>query len=327
MRLAYDLWPRLAEEIDSPTGHEQIGGLTLIEREREYAAAPAQVWTQERFGIPSRLVEEDELRAMEPGLGAQVRAAIYCPQDGVADHTATCIGWAGAAERLGVEIREHTPVVGLRVQGGRVTAVTTALGEAVPVDIALLLCSNSHVPALLHDQLQITLPVWRRLPQVLLTEPLDPPPLRHLIGHAHRRLAAKALPDGRVMISGGWLGRLDPTTGWPQLDPDAVESNRSEAGAVFPALANAAITQVAVDRWESESVDGIPIIDRIPRVDNGYFLTGWSGHGWAIAPAVVELMAEWLFTGERPALLRPFAFDRFGAGESGPTPALPAVPG
>src|SRR5215469_8298753 len=32
MRLAYDLWPRLADAIGEPTGYERIGGLHLIER-------------------------------------------------------------------------------------------------------------------------------------------------------------------------------------------------------------------------------------------------------------------------------------------------------
>ena len=35
-----------------------------------------------------------------------------------------------------------------------------------------------------------------------------PPPMTRLIGHAHRTLAIKPLPDGRVMVSGGWARTL-----------------------------------------------------------------------------------------------------------------------
>ena len=38
---------------------------------------------------------------------------------------------------------------------------------------------------------------------------------------------------------------------------------------------------------------------------------GWSGHGWAIAPAIARLMAQWALGGERPPLLAPFAYGRF----------------
>jgi glycine/D-amino acid oxidase-like deaminating enzyme len=41
------------------------------------------------------------------------------------------------------------------------------------------------------------------------------------------------------------------------------------------------------------------------------FATGWSGHGFAIAPATSATLAEWLLTGEKPAELAPFSVDRF----------------
>jgi sarcosine oxidase subunit beta len=39
---------------------------------------------------------------------------------------------------------------------------------------------------------------------------------------------------------------------------------------------------------------------------------GWSGTGWAPAPAYIELIAAWLADGRRPELLDPFAIARFG---------------
>ncbi|NNM32821.1 MAG: FAD-dependent oxidoreductase, partial [Gemmatimonadetes bacterium] len=59
------------------------------------------------------------------------------------------------------------------------------------------------------------------------------------------------------------------------------------------------------------SVDGIPVIDRLPEASNVIVATGWSGHGWAIAPAVAQLLAEWVTSGNRPGLLGPFCLGRF----------------
>ena len=42
------------------------------------------------------------------------------------------------------------------------------------------------------------------------------------------------------------------------------------------------------------SVDGIPIIDTLPGAQNMLVGVGWSGHGWAISPAVGKLMAQWV---------------------------------
>jgi sarcosine oxidase subunit beta len=133
MRLAYSLWPPLHKAIHADTGYAQTGHLMLIEREADYRTAHARLWLQNQQGIPTRLVEGAELCEREPHLSDQVKAALFCPHDGVADHTATTRGLADAARRLGAEIREATPVSGLERQGERVTAVFTAQGERVPV--------------------------------------------------------------------------------------------------------------------------------------------------------------------------------------------------
>jgi sarcosine oxidase, subunit beta len=311
MRLAYELWPSLADEVGVPTGYERTGNLHLIEQERDYHGAPAQAWTQEQQGIPTQVLGADALREIEPDLSERVMAALYCPKDGVADHTATTRGLVQAAQRLGAVIREDTPVTSLERHGDRITAVMTAQQERIPVDRMLLILSNTHVPPLLQEQCGITLPVWRILPQVVLTEPVAPITVRHLIGHAHRRLAVKSTPNGQVMISGGWRGRWNPATGQGETLDGQVQGNVAEAIAVYPGLDGVRVVAAAADRPESQSVDGIPIIDLVPGVANALFATGWTGHGWAIAPAVCQLLAAWAYSGEAPALLRPFAYGRF----------------
>jgi sarcosine oxidase subunit beta len=256
-------------------------------------------------------VTGDALREMEPHLGGRVIAALYCPLDGVAHHTATTRGFMQAAQRAGAVVREGTRVADVERQGERITAVITARQERIPVRRSLVLLSNTHIPAFLHARFGITLPVWRILPQIVLTAPVDPLPVWHLIGHAHRRLAMKATPDQGVMISGGWRGRWNPDTERGETLPDQVRGNVAEAVAVYPGLDGVAVAEAAADRPESQTADGIPIIDRLPGVSNAWFGTGWTGHGWAIAPAVCQLLAAWVLTGEAPSLLRPFAYSRF----------------
>jgi sarcosine oxidase subunit beta len=311
MRLAYEIWPSLHEQIDTPTGYERSGHLLLIEREQDYISAMARCWLQKQQGIPTRIVERDELREMEPHLSPQISAALYCPKDGVADHTTTTCGLAQAAQKLGAEIQEQTPVVGLERQGNRVIAVITEQEDRISVGHEVLLLSNSHIPAFVQEFLGITLPVWQILPQVMLTEQVKPMLLNHLIGHAHRTLAMKSVPGNQVMISGGWHGRWNPETRRGETQPDQVEGNWAEAVAVYPHIAHVPIAEAAADRPELLSIDQIPIIDRLPGADNMIVATGWSGHGWAIAPAVTQLLAEWAYTGNRSKLLHPFSYQRF----------------
>ena len=115
------------------------------------------------------------------------------------------------------------------------------------------------------------------------------------------------VPGGAVMLSGGWRGSLNPETGRGETTQAQVSGNWAEAVALFPAIGELSMATFTADRAETNALDQIPIIDRVPGVANAVVACGWTGHGWAIAPAVCELLAEWLLDGERPALLAPFA--------------------
>jgi sarcosine oxidase subunit beta len=316
MRLAYDLWPKLADEIGAATGYERTGHLQLIERtpaapSDALRSAPARQWLQQQHGIPTELLDREGVLRLEPYVSDNVIAALYCPDDGVADHTATTRGLAQAAARLGAEIREQTRVTGLEREGERVTAVITEGGERIGVNRSVLLLSNTDVPDFVRRHLGVTLPVWHCFFQVLVTEPVEPPPLRHLIGHDSRVLALKAAPGGGVMVTGGWLGRWNAERGRGETIPEQVRGNFAEAVAVYPALEGVAIAEADASRKESLCVDDIPIIDRLPGASNMLVGCGWSGHGFAISLAVARLLADWAYDGERPGLLRPFSYARF----------------
>lgn len=310
MQRAHERWPSFADEIQAPTGFERTGHLQLIERDSDLPNAWAQVEEQRGHGIATELVTGQRLRTLEPQLAPSVVAATYCAADGVADHTATTVGLARAAERAGAVVREHSPVTALRRDSGRVVAIQLADGDQITVGRSIVLLTNANLPRLL-EPLGVTLPVFDVLPQALVTEPVDPVPVRHLIGHAHRPLALKALPDRRVMITGGRLGRRDPETGRSVVDDDQVAGNLADAIAVYPSLAGVPLVAAVADRAEAIAHDFVPIIDAVPGATNALFATGWSGHGWAIAPAVIELLAEWASTGHRHELLRPFGLHRF----------------
>lgn len=310
MHRAYEIWPTLSDMLDADTGFARIGHLELAEQPEAVARASARCAQQQRHGIPTELVDGAQLRALEPEVADSVLLALYCPLDGVADHTATTRAFARAAERCGARFREGTRVAQLVTDAARVRAVLTADGDRIEVGSAVVVVANQGVAELIAP-LGSRLPTFPVLPQVLVTEPLARPVVRHLIGHLHRRLAMKTLDDGAVMITGGWLGVWNAERGVGETVPDAVAGNFADAVAVYPCLAGTEIALAVADRSESVTPDLVPIIDRVPIAPNCLFATGWSGHGWAIAPAVAELMAMWLIEGDRPALLGPFALSRF----------------
>ncbi len=314
MALSHERWPTLHEEIGGPAGFERTGSLTLIERDQDLEAAEARVWLHQRLGTASRLVGREELRTMEPAIADAVQAAIHCPLDGSSRHAETTVRFAEAARTSGARIDEHTPLDALEMRGSRVVAARTADGERIEVSRACLLLANAAVAPLLEASCGLVLPVWSTAPQVVVVEPREPTDVRHLIGHCSRTVAIKAEAGGRIMVSGGYRGVWHAGEHRGETLPAAVEANVAQAAEVFPGLAGASVVEADANHLEAMSIDDVPIIDRLDAQSNLFYATGWSGHGWAIAPAVSRLLAAWALEGQRPELLAPFALERFSPG-------------
>lgn len=310
IRIAHEMWPTLHERLGVAPFFERTGHLQLIEREQDLAPCAARAALQNRLGTVTHVLDAGAVHDLEPGLSSNIIGALYCPLDGASDHTAATAAFAGAAQKGGAEISTNTRVDRIVVSGGRVAAVETACGERVEVGRRLFILANAGVEHLVADRIE--LPVWSRTFQVLLTAPGDGAGPRHLIGHASRTLALKAEPGNRVMISGGLPGNWDALSERGSALAASIEANLADAIAVYPALAGTDIEVADADHLEASAIDNIPVIDLLPGTDNAVYATGWCGHGWAIAPAVTRMLAQWGETGVMAPLLAPFSHARFG---------------
>ena len=217
--------------------------------------------------------------------------------------------FAAAARRAGANISEDVKATGIEYSGDRATAVITANQDRIEATRGVLLLANAGIQTLLADRLQ--LPVWSRTFQVLLTNELPNPIVRHLIGHASRTLAVKAEAGQRIMISGGLPGVWNESTETGTAVKAAIQANFADAAAVFPALEGASVDIADADHLETLSIDSIPVIDLVPGTSNAIYATAWCGHGWAIAPPITQMLAAWATSSEKPELLAPFTHDRF----------------
>ena len=147
----------------------------------------------------------------------------------------------------------------------------------------------------------------------MLTAPMANMPINHLIGHFSRTLALKEESGNRLMISGGYPGNWDPVSQTGTAVESSIEANLADAVAVYSGLDGVKIELADANHLEAVAVDDIPVIDMVPGTDNAIYATAWSGHGWAIAPSVTEMLAEWGMNGKRPEHLAPFAHTRFSA--------------
>ena len=309
MRRAYEIWPTLHQTLEVSQFYERCGHLLLAESNVQKQALEAQAWIQREQGIKTEFLDSDQLRKREPALSNKITAALYCPNDGVADHSATTQAYAAAAMRLGVNFYTSKPVKKLELNQTRAHAIFTNDGERHAANRGIFILANAGTRQLVETQL--TLPLWEECLQVLISAPLELVPFKHIIGHIGRTVSLKTHVTDRIMISGGWHGCWDPLTHTGNTTKAAVDGNLNEVTAIYPALKEIKVDVSDANHLETFTPDKIPIIDKLPSVTNLWYATGWCGHGWAIAPVVAEGLAKWAIDGERPTHLAPFRLSRF----------------
>nr|WP_169747918.1 FAD-binding oxidoreductase [Pseudonocardia acaciae] len=326
-RRALELWPELDGLLGAATGYRRNGLLNLYDVEiagvAGWQSLAARAQAQRAAGVPSEIVERDRLDEMQPGIADDVRYALYTPHDGTADHPATTRAFAKAAEGLGAAVVEHTTVAGLAPDAdGAAVTLELATGERLRAGRGVVLAANRSTPRLLRDAVGVTLHLWEKATQITF---VTAPPgfvLNHQLGHGRRSLSVKVTDDGAVMLSGGRPGGWDPVAGVGTTDPDVLRTTLADLAATLPALAGAEVLAVDNSRADTSTIDLIPVIDTLPGLPSVVVAAGWSGHGFALAPAVAEALTTWVLDGDRPYPLRPFTLDRLGATATGSWPTL-----
>jgi len=302
------LLERFADELGHPIDFHQDGYLFLLSSPSSVETFRRNVALQRSLGIDVEWLDADQAARLVPGLDASgVLGATFCGRDGIADPNSVTMGFAKAAQAVGVAIERGVEVTGIRVEGGRVAGVDTTRGR---IDARCVV--NAAGP-------------WARRIGAMAGADVPVDPIRR-----HIFIAATALiPPSHVMVidfettfyfhreGGGLLfgmgergetSTFDTTVQWDYL-PQVIEV----AVTRLPSLADASISHAWAGLYEM-TADGNPIIGPAYGVDGLYLINGFSGHGFQHSPAAGRLLAD-IITGRDPQFdLSPFSPDRFVTG-------------
>ncbi|WP_416986214.1 NAD(P)/FAD-dependent oxidoreductase [Streptomyces sp. T028] len=261
-----------------------------------------------RYQLPDDVTTGDEARLLDDALSPEVRAAYLVEGEGVVDPEAFARGLGEALAASGVKVHEHAEVTGFRTAAGRVTALRTSQGE-IPCK-AVVIAAGMRSPALL-GLLGQPLPLQAGKGYSFSVD-LDPAP-RHTLYFGERR--AVASPIGATTRIGGTMelsgnnNRLD----WRRIVAVALAS-RHYLGNWFDDPDD--LVALIRDPWVGGRPflpDGLPVVDRVPGHDNAYAATGHGMLGITLGPVTGHKLAEYVRTGQRPEVLRPFRFDRLAS--------------
>ena len=283
-------WKMLEQELDADLHYRRGGQLWLAESDEEAEFLVRFVEQQHELGFSDvQLVDRQTALELAPGLNERVVAGSYSPADGQADPARTTRAFASAAQHLGAEYWYESAAFAIAINNGRVE-VQTAQGEVRAEHVVLAAGAWSDELA---ASLGLRLPIRTHALQMILTTPAPPDMLRPVLGAVGRKLSLKQLADGAFLVGGGWLGDLMPNRHSYKLVPEQVQGNMQTARDLFPAVAGQRIARA----WcglEAFSLDSTPFIGAVPGLNGIILACGFSGHGFALAPAVGRAVADLL---------------------------------
>jgi sarcosine oxidase subunit beta len=244
-----------------------------------------------------------------------VVGASFNPRDGHANPFHVTQAFANSAKRMGVEIQTNTEVIDILTTNGKIKGVVTNKGDHIYAPIVVN-AAGAH-GKILAQMVGLDIPVYPERHQILVTEPLEMFLWSMVISFQHGTYF-KQTPHGSILMGVGdpehELKDFNIRSSW-QFLIDVAEKISYH----MPALKNVNIVRQWAGLYDitpdQQGIVGTTDIE-------GFYLDlGWSGHGFQLAPAVGQIMAE-LISKEKPFIdVSCLSLDRFEKGQLIPEPA------
>jgi sarcosine oxidase subunit beta len=291
----------------------QVGYLFLLDNPEHVEAFEKNIALQNELGVPSRLIDVSEAKALSPLIStAGLLAAAYSPTDGHCTPESVVNGYAAAARRAGARLVRNCAVTAIESSGGVIQRVVTDKGTIASDTV---ICTAGAWSRDLGAMVGVDLPVEPLRRQILVTEPMPglDPDTPFTIDFA---TSFYFHGEGRGLL----LGMSDPheTPGFNLTESDdwlaglgdAIERRAPRISEVGLAAGWAGLYEMTPDHNA--------LVGEAEGVSRFLYATGFSGHGFLMGPAIGEVMRD-LYLGRAPVVdVSPLTADRFAGSDLRP---------
>jgi sarcosine oxidase subunit beta len=307
-----ELYEGLSIDLDFNLLFSQQGHLTLAHSDRAMITMTERAEVNQLLGIDSRVIGPDEIAELCPQMDLSqdvtwpVMGALYHPPGGIIRHDAVVWGYARGVDRRGIEIHPYTTVTGIERANGRVTGVWTTRGD---IACDTVVSATAGWSTLVADLAGVPLPITTHILQAFVTEPVKPF-LDVIIVSSQMHIYVSQTDRGEFLIG----AEIEPYTTYNGTSTfPFLEYSARHVLELFPQLESTKVLR----QWTGIcdlSPDYSPILGKT-EVDGFLISTGWGTYGFKAAPIVGTTLAELVATGQTPALIEPFALERFSRDE------------
>jgi glycine/D-amino acid oxidase-like deaminating enzyme len=288
---AIQRWKTLEQELEADVGYRRGGNLLLAESDIQVNYLSKFVDQQHKMGFADvQFVDRKEALSLVPGLNERVVAGSYSPDDGQADPVLTTRAFARAAQHYGASYWTGIYTSSLLVHNDHIEGAKTERGDVKAAHVILAAGAWSDELA---NSIGLRLPIRTRALQMILSTPSHDYQLEPVISSVNRALSLKQIANGGFLLGGGWLGDPSHDRRSYSLRSSSIQGNWATALELLPVVGEQHIAR----SWcglEAQSIDDIPFIGQIPGMSGFTVAVGFSGHGFALSPAVGRSVADQL---------------------------------
>lgn len=304
------MYGELHEELGMDVEYVRRGNLRLCTTEQEVEAMRQAVENQKAVGLELEMLDRQQVLEINPYVGEKVIGASFCPTDGHVNPFLVTYGFFRRAREQGAMFFTHEEVTGIRLRKSRVSGVVT---NKQLIETDLVVDAAGVAGRKVANMAGLDIPMRPIFSEALVTEPY-PPLFPHMFGHA------KGLFYGRQTVHGpffwgGFVGTEQylHREGKPLFHFIGPSISRMVLD-YFPVLQDLHVLRTWSGLIAGMS-DGIPVLGLTEEVPGFVFCTGFSGHGFGLAPVIGRLMSELIMDCEVSIPIHDFCYSRFQRGK------------
>jgi glycine/D-amino acid oxidase-like deaminating enzyme len=317
-----ELWTELAATLPLDFEYTRAGTIFLAETEAGLDAGRATAQALGAKAVRAQLLDNRDLRALEPNLAPDLAGGVLFPDDAQVDARLATLALLSAAQEVGLIVHAHSPVVSIQRDGGGTGAITAVVTPDDSINTGTLVCAAGVWSTEVAHLAGVNLPLRPRKGHILVTA-RRPGLVRHpMLEGGYVSTVQSASEDLQVAFV------AEPTAAGTLLLGSSRESagmDRSVALHVVQAIARRAVrflpsaanlpvirSYAGLRPW---SPDHLPLIGPWPAVPGLYIAAGHEGAGISLAPITGRLIADWITGTALPAYADGVRADRY----AGPT--------
>jgi sarcosine oxidase subunit beta len=303
------IYGQLHEELGMDLEYVREGNLRLCTSEEELDTMRKSVENQKAANLELEMLDRKQVLDINPHIGEKVLGASFCPTDGHVNPFLVTYAFYQKAKSLGARIFTHEEVKGIRLQKSKVTAVVT---DKQILETDLVVNAAGVAGRKVANMVGLDLPMRPVFSEAMITEPY-PALFKQMIGHAKGLFYGRQTEHGSFFW-GGFVGteQFIHREGKPLFHfiGPAISDMVID---FFPILKDVNVIRT----WSgliAQMSDGIPVLGFTEEVPGFVFATGFSGHGFGLAPVIGRLIGELIMDCQTSLPISDFCFGRFSKG-------------